>query len=172
MKVKVEVVDSNPNWINEFNTEKICLYELLGNLVQDIHHIGSTSIPGLAAKPIIDIILEVSNLDGLDKLSSKMNLLGYEAKGEFGIVGRRYFVKGSFDRSHQIHAFQVGDENIKRHIAFRDYIKSHPDVKREYAVLKKKLAIECNNNIDQYCDGKDKFVKFYELKALEWLTNT
>ena len=170
--MKVEVVESNPSWPDEFNSEKLKLKEALGDLVFKIHHIGSTSIPGLAAKPIIDIILEVNSLDALDKRTSLMTSLGYEAKGEFGIVGRRYFTKGGSSRSHQIHAFETANENVTRHIAFRDYLKSHPEVMLEYADLKKKLARECNDDIDVYCDGKDEFVKFNESKAVTWYSNT
>jgi GrpB-like predicted nucleotidyltransferase (UPF0157 family) len=170
--MKVEVVKSNPRWLKEFNSEKLRLNEYLGDLVENNHHIGSTSVPDLAAKPIIDIIIEVSSLDALDKLSPVMKSLDDEAKGEFGIPGRRYFTKGGSNRSHQIHAFKTGDENVKRHTAFRDYLKSHPEVLREYADLKRDLAKVCNNDIERYCDGKDEFIKHYEIKALEWANNT
>lgn len=98
-----------------------------------------------------------------------MQTLGYEAKGEFGISGRRYFIKGGSNRSHQIHAFKTGDENVKRHTAFRDYLEVHPVVMKEYADLKKELAQRCNNDIEQYCNGKDEFIKLYEFKAIEWI---
>jgi len=172
MAVKVDVVDSNPNWPDEFNSEKLRLKHALGDLIAEIHHIGSTSITGLAAKPVIDIMLEVKSLAALDNKTLAMNSLGYEAKGEFGIVGRRYFIKGGAYKSHQIHAFKTTDANITRHIAFRDYLQSHPMVMKEYANLKKKLASECKDNIDMYCDGKDEFIKFYESKAIKWYANT
>jgi len=170
--MKVEVIQSLPKWQDEFDFEKQILKESLGDLVLEIYHIGSTAVPGLAAKPIIDIIIEVVSLASLDNQESVMNLLGYEARGEFGIIGRRYFVKGSFNRSHQIHAFESGDENIARHIAFRDYLKSHPAVRQQYGALKQKLASECSDDIDLYCAGKDEFVKFHESKAILWQTNT
>lgn len=138
--MKAEVVESSPKWSNEFNLEKLKLEESLGDLVLKIHHIGSTSVPGLAAKPIIDILIEVFSLKTLDSKNSIMNFLGYEERGEFGIIGRRYYVKGGFNRSHQIHAFKTKDENIIRHIAFRDYLKSHPKVMQEYAVLKSPIG--------------------------------
>ena len=168
--MKVEVVEFNPKWIEHFNSEKLLIIECLGVLVEKVHHIGSTAVSGLAAKPIIDIIIEVSSLSALDSYSSEMELLHYEAMGEFGICGRRYYRKGGINRSHQIHAFKSGDANVKRHIAFRDYLKLHPIVAREYEKLKIELARTCNNDIEQYCDGKDKFVKHYESKAIRWLT--
>ena len=169
--MRVEIVESNPKWPDEFNFEKLKLKEVLGELALEIHHIGSTSIPGLAAKPIIDIIIEISSLSALDQQTSVMNSLGYEAKGEYGIDGRRYFIKGGSDRSHQIHAFKTGDSNIYRHIAFRDYLQSHPEVMQEYAILKRKLAKVCNDDIDMYCDGKDEFIKLQESKAIMWRSN-
>jgi len=170
--MKVEVVEYNSEWREKFITEKLLLAEYLGDLLTGIHHIGSTSVPGLAAKPIIDIILEVNTLSELDKLTPTMELLGYVAKGEFGIPGRRYFTKGGFNRTHQIHAFESEDPNVNRHIAFRDYLKSHPSVLQKYADLKKQLAKICNNDIDRYCGGKDKFIKHYELKAIAWIQCT
>lgn len=170
--MKVEVVKYNPEWSEIYNSEKVKLNESLGGLIKSIHHIGSTSIPGLAAKPIIDIIIEVCSLDTLDNSIPVMESLGYEVKGEFGIPGRRYYRKGGSNRTHQIHAFKVGDANIKRHIAFRDYLKSHPDVMLEYASLKMALAKRFDNDVDGYCDGKDDFVKHHESKAIEWLNNT
>jgi len=167
--MKIEVVESNSKWLEKFDTEKIQLKKCLGDLVESIHHIGSTAVPGMAAKPIIDIMIEVYSLDALDKLSPMMESLGYEVKGEFGIPGRRYFRKGGVIRSHQIHAFKVGDNNIKRHIAFRDYLKSHSDVAKEYANLKKSLVKTCNYDIDRYCDGKDAFIKNYESIAIRWM---
>jgi GrpB-like predicted nucleotidyltransferase (UPF0157 family) len=170
--MKVEVVEYNPDWKRGFNTEKLLLTESLGDLLTGIHHIGSTSVPDLAAKPIIDIIIEVYSLNLLGKLTPKMELLGYVAKGEFGIPGRRYFTKGGSNRTHQIHAFESGDPNVHRHTAFRDYLKSHPSVLQKYADLKKRLAKICNNDIDLYCAGKDEFIKDYELKAIAWVKST
>lgn len=167
--MKVEVIKFNPKWIEQFNSEKIQIIECLGELVKEVHHIGSTAVAGLAAKPIIDIIIEVSSLSELDRYSSEMKLIGYEAMGEYGIRRRRYFRKGGFERSHQIHAFKSGDTNIKRHIAFRDYLKSHSVVAREYEKLKIELARTCNDDIEQYCDGKDEFIKHHESKAIKWI---
>lgn len=94
--------------------------------------------------------------------------LGYEVMGEFGIPGRRYFRKGGFNRTHHVHAFKTGDANIHRHLAFRDYLNSFPDVRREYAALKEKLALRFSEGIDGYSDGKDAFVKLHEANALAW----
>ena len=164
---KIEVVNYNPLWPKLFAAERALLQQILGEVALEIHHIGSTSVPGLAAKPIIDILIEVTNVAILDTLQSEMISIGYQPKGEFGIVGRRYFRKGSDNRTHHIHAFASGNSNLTRHIAVRDYLRNHQNVIKEYAELKKNLAKTCNNDIDLYCDGKDAYVKRIERIALK-----
>lgn len=166
--MKVEVVDYNPDWPEQFESEKQLLVGVLGKVIENIHHIGSTSIHGLAAKPIIDIIIESPSLAELDTHVLQFEFLGYEVMGEFGMSGRRYYRKGGDSRTHQIHAFVTGDDNVYRHLAFRDYLIVHLDVLEAYAKLKKEVATQCNNDIEVYCNGKDSFIKEYEAKALKW----
>ncbi len=164
----IEVLKYNTDWPDLFESERNLLAETLGIVALKIHHIGSTSVIGLAAKPIIDILVEVSDLDKLDNLSSKIESLGYVAKGEFEIKGRRYFQKGGLQRSHQVHAFKIGDQNIRRHIAFRNYLIAHPGVSLKYGELKQSLAISCNNDIKIYVACKDNFIKQHEKIAIAW----
>ncbi len=163
---KIEVVDYDPTWTERFSDESILLKKVLGVVSIAIHHIGSTSVPGLASKPIIDILIEVTSLNEIDELDAEMSKIGYESKGEFGISGRRYFQKGGDNRTHQIHAFRTGDENVMRHVAFRDYLRKNADVARDYGKLKRKVAESCDNDIEKYCDGKDEFVKTHERIAV------
>lgn len=163
---KIEVVKYNPAWPKRFDTERKRLRRTLGEVAKRIHHMGSTAVPGLAAKPIIDILVEVTDLDALDRLNSAMEAIGYEPKGEFGIPGRRHFQKGGNRRTHHIHAFKRGDFNVLRYIAFRDYLRSHPEVSHEYGELKKRIAKACEDDIDRYCSGKEDYVKELEKKAL------
>jgi len=167
--MKVKVVDYNPKWLQQYNIEQQLLLKKMGDVVISIHHIGSTSIPGMSAKAIIDILIEVSSLSRLDDKDETMLSLGYASHGEYGIVGRRYYTKGSLNRSHQIHVFVRGDNNILRHIAFRDYIQAHPAIAKNYADLKIRLAIRFPDSIDDYCDGKNSFIKQFELEAVTWL---
>jgi len=134
-----------------------------------IYHIGSTAVPDLMAKPIIDIMLDVKNLSHLDEQTYLLENIGYEAKGELGIPGRRYFRKGGDNRTHQIHAFQSGDSNLIRHLAFRDYLIAHKEIAEEYGKLKFEIAQRCNNDIELYCDEKDAFVQKHEKRALKWI---
>jgi GrpB-like predicted nucleotidyltransferase (UPF0157 family) len=166
--MKIEVVPYNPLWPIKFETECSAIWCALGDILVNVHHIGSTAVAGLAAKPVIDIILEVRSLKELDESTTKMEFLGYEALGEFGIPGRRYFRKGGSNRTHQVHSFRIGDDNIFRHLAFRDYLNYFSDARLAYEALKIRLASDCDNDLAIYCDGKDAFVKLHEAKAIEW----
>jgi GrpB-like predicted nucleotidyltransferase (UPF0157 family) len=164
----IEVVPYDEAWPSTFVTEKQSLSDMLGECVLAIHHIGSTAVPGLPAKPIIDILLEVSDLFVFDIRSPLLAGLGYQAKGEFGIPGRRYFTKGGERRTHQLHAFKRSDTNVTRHLAFRDYLRTHPEIAVEYADLKRRVAASCENDIERYSAGKHDFVEAHQAAALVW----
>ncbi len=165
---KVKVVEAKDHWVEDFRQEANSLRDLLGDTVTHIHHIGSTSVPNLAAKPIIDILLEVSDLQALDDQSEKLTNIGYVAKGEYGIEGRRYFEKGGDDRTHHLHAFKTDDPHAYRHLAFRDYLKAHPEVRESYAHLKAKTAQDVNGDVVGYRNGKNDFVEQHVARAVDW----
>ncbi len=167
--MKIEVVPHNPLWFGKFEIERAAIAIALGDILVQAYHIGSTAVEGLPAKPIIDIILEVRSLADLDEATPQLERMGYEAMGEFGIPGRRYFRKGGFHRTHHVHAFEAGDPHVVRHLAFRDYLKAHPEVRQAYGELKIRLAAQCDGSWDGYCVGKDAFVKHHEAQALKWL---
>lgn len=165
----IKVVDYNHNWSSDYQKEERSIRAILQDELVNIFHIGSTSVPGLKAKPIIDILLVVNDIHKLDSFSKQFQESGYEVKGEFGITGRRYFRKGGVRRTHQIHAFQYNNiEEIERHLAFRDYLREHPEVCRQYGEIKSQLAKQYPNDIDGYCNGKDDFVKSVEKDAIKW----
>lgn len=164
----VKVVEYNSKWPIDFKNESEKIHDILGVIANHIYHIGSTSVPGLKAKPIIDIMLEVTSFDALDSKAAAFEGLGYEVKGEFGMARRRYFRKGGMHRTHQIHAFESGDSHIIRHLAFRDYLIVNKNIANEYGALKSDLAKTCNNDINRYGDRKDEFVKYHEGKAVAW----
>lgn len=165
---KIEVVPYDERWPLIFEEEKELLFAKVPGVIGNIHHIGSTSVKGLAAKPIIDILLEVADIRELDGHSADFEALGYECMGEFGIPGRRYYRKGGADRTHQIHAFEAGSTSAVRHIAFKEYLKAHPSVAREYGELKLRVAAACNNEMALYCDGKADFIRVHEQAAMSW----
>jgi GrpB-like predicted nucleotidyltransferase (UPF0157 family) len=168
--MRVSVVAHDPVWRSDFEVEADHIARALEELVVFLHHIGSTAIPGILAKPIIDILLEVDNITRLDDKRSAMEQLGYEAMGEFGIPGRRYFRKENAAgiRTHQVHAFQADSPEIERHLAFRDYMIAHPVEAQTYSVLKRRLAQEHPEDIEAYMAGKDPFIKAHEAKAIAW----
>jgi GrpB-like predicted nucleotidyltransferase (UPF0157 family) len=100
-----------------------------------------------------------------------MGKLGYSAYGENGIPNRRYFSKGGDQRTHHVHIYLIGDSNIERHLAFKDYLKYHPEKAREYSELKGKLASRYSYDIESYIEGKDALVKKLEAQALYWNRN-
>ncbi|MGI6667592.1 MAG: GrpB family protein [Bacillota bacterium] len=166
---RVLVVDYNPEWPAMFQAEADKIARILGDNLVTIHHIGSTSVPGLRAKPIIDMMPVVKDITLVDKCNLQMEELGYEAMGEFGLPGRRYFRKGGHERTHHVHCYSLSSaEEIERHLAFRDYLRAHPDVARAYGELKTGLAQEHPDDASAYMDGKDAFVKSVEQDAIAW----
>ncbi len=169
MTQHVIVVDSRPEWETMFREEASLIRQILGDNCTAIYHIGSTAVKGLKAKPVIDIMPVVVNLEAVDLSAAVFEDNGYEYLGEFGIAGRRYLRKGGDERTHQIHIFQQDDrDNIKRHVAVRDYLRTHKDKAEQYGRLKERLARRYPYDIEKYCDGKDAFVSELEKTALHW----
>lgn len=167
--MKVEVVDYNPDWHFLYIKEAKKIKEILGKELVAIYHIGSTAVEGLKAKPIIDIMPVVKDIQNVDDFNEEFINLGYEAKGEFGIKGRRYFRKGIENRTHQIHIFAENNQkDIERHLAVRNYLRTHKQDALKYGKLKTKLAQKHSHSIHDYSLGKDSFVKDLENKALKW----
>ncbi len=164
-KRRVEVVFYNPNWKEMYKEESGKVKNILSDIIIDIHHIGSTAIPGIKAKPVIDILVEVKDIEGVDQYNHKMKELGYEVMGEYGIPKRRFFRKGGDKRTHHIHIFQVGNEEIERHIKFKEYLIAHPDKAREYSRLKEELANKYTYDVENYTNHKSDFIKEIDRKA-------
>ena len=164
----VEVVPYDESWVAMYQDEAEVVHEALGEAVLDIHHIGSTAIPGMWAKPVIDMLVVVRDIGEVDARNSCMSAAGYEAKGEFGIKNRRFFTKGGDARSHHVHVFQKGSPEIGRHLNFRDFMIAHPERAARYAELKRSLAAKFSTDIDAYCDGKDSFIKAIDAEASSW----
>ncbi len=164
---KVEVVPHNSQWKSIFDTESQYIANALGENVIAIHHIGSTAIETIYAKPIIDFLVEVKDINQVDACNLAMELIGYEVMGEFGIEDRRFFRKDNQEglRTHHIHIFEVNSAQITRHLAFRDYMRDHPNMAQKYSDLKQKLAGEYPNDIARYQDGKAEFIKKIDLQA-------
>ena len=170
MPIRVVVVPHDPCWRERYRSESALVAQALAPPFRKAHHIGSTAIAAIHAKPIVDMLVEVADVDAVDERNPAMAAIGYEAMGEFGIAGRRYFRKDDDRgvRRFHVHAFAAGSPEIDRHLAFRDYLIAHPGPAAEYSDLKRKLAAAHPDDIDAYMDGKDAFIKRIEALALGW----
>lgn len=154
----VEVVAYDANWPSLFESEAKLIKNALGDNCIAVHHIGSTAVPGLSAKPIIDILPVVKDISQVDQCNSAMKNIGYEVKGEYGIAFRRFFQKSSDRRTHNVHVFEEGSPEIDRHLKFRDWMRSHITDRDAYGALKADLALKFPNDMMSYCLGKDDFI--------------
>jgi GrpB-like predicted nucleotidyltransferase (UPF0157 family) len=171
MTSKIVIADYDPHWPSMFENEKSRLIESIGQWVLDIQHIGSTSVSGLGAKPVIDIMIGVRKLQETDThCLIPISGLGYEyiKKYEDQMPYRRYFRKSQAENflEHHIHLVEKGGEFWERHLAFRDYLRANPKAAREYEQLKRKLAPQFIDG-NEYAAAKTDFIKGIEAKALK-----
>jgi GrpB-like predicted nucleotidyltransferase (UPF0157 family) len=135
-----------------------------------IHHIGSTSVSDLAAKPLIDLMPEVEHLEVIDRARAAIEAAGYAFWGEYGIAGRRFCPRIAADgtRLANVHCFASGDPGLARHLAFRDYLRTHPEIARAYADEKRRCAALHPEDPAAYSEAKSAFVKRVEAEAVAW----
>lgn len=161
-KEKIIIKEYDPKWQSFFEDESAVLMDAIGHYVADIQHIGSTAVPGLAAKPVIDILVGLRRLLDAQDCILPMEGMGYEYFPEFEdeFPERRYFRKTTNGkRTHQIHMVEINTEFWKRHLAFRDHLRTHPEAANEYAALKKELAKQFENDRKGYTNAKTDFIE-------------
>lgn len=166
--MKVTVVEYRPEWSEMFEDESEALRAALAGVAARIEHVGSTSVRGLAAKPVIDIMVGLEDFWAADALVPKIEALGYEyvQKYEDVMAFRRYFFKDREGvRTHQIHMVGIGTEFWERHILFRDYLRQNPRVAARYAALKKELAEREWQDTNEYAGAKTEFIRGIEREA-------
>jgi GrpB-like predicted nucleotidyltransferase (UPF0157 family) len=148
--------------------------QLLGPNFVAVYHIGSTAVPGLIAKPIIDLMPVVTSLTSLDEHRLSIEALDYRWHGEFGISGRRYctLTDEAGIRVVQLHFFNTTSPHVERHIAFRNYLRAHPDEATAYAAEKRRAQNLHPVNSHAYADEKSKWIRTAETKALIWASTT
>jgi GrpB-like predicted nucleotidyltransferase (UPF0157 family) len=173
LPIPVFVVDYSPEW-PVFAARYVAEFRSFSPIVLDVHHIGSTSVPRLAAKPIIDLLPVVSNLAAFDKQQHCAEALGYVWHGEFGISGRRYCTLSDEAgiRLAQLHCFEVNSPHIVRYLAFRDYLRAHPHIAKSYGNEKHRAALLHPGNSHAYSEEKSKWIKNIERDAIAWYGNT
>jgi len=168
--MKVSIVEYRLEWRKMFEEEKLLLQAVLDRVSAEIEHIGSTAVNGLAAKPVIDIMIGLPDFSIADSLAPRIETLGYEyiKKYEDEMPFRRYFMKNLEGvRTHQIHMVETGSEFWTRHLLFRDYLRQNPEAANSYAALKKQLAAREWEDVNEYADAKTTFITDIENKAKE-----
>lgn len=163
----VEIAEYDPAWPGAYERERAAILAALGDLVLAIEHVGSTAVPGLGAKPIIDIMVGLRRLADGEKCVGQLEALGFEHRGDGGIPGRLYFRKKLADglRTHHIHMVEQGSDFWDRHILFRDYLREHPQEAKEYYRLKVRLAAQFGDDRLGYTEAKTEFIESAVAKA-------
>ena len=165
----VEIVEYDARWPSEYDATSEELRNALSPWLVDIAHIGSTAVPGLAAKPVIDMQIAVTDLAATSAIVHALEPLGYEYVPELEaeLPFRRYFRRSvNGRRTHQIHLVERSNTDWwARHVAFRDWLRSHPDDRDRYGELKKRLAVQHRWDRAVYTDGKTEFVQAIERRA-------
>lgn len=164
----VIIADYDTRWPGLFDQEKVRITEALGEMVAAVEHVGSTAVPGLAAKPILDILVGVAGPGNLDRCVAPLVALGYEyvPAFEMSAPNRRYFRRSDAQgrRTHHIHAVPHGTRFWRRHLLFRDYLRQHPESARAYGELKRRLAADTPTG-REYTFAKSAFVRSIEAQA-------
>jgi len=158
MQRTVEVVDYNPQWPNHFQQLKDRLLPLVETVALSIEHVGSTSVQGLAAKPVIDIDIVIPTADQLPIVIEQLAKASYVHQGNLGIEGRDAFKGPAVFPRHNLYVCTKDSLGLRNHLALRGYLRQHPDAILAYGVLKKQLAEQFPTDIGSYCDGKTDFI--------------
>lgn len=155
----VELSDYNNDWEKDYKQEEILLKNALKNIIIEIHHIGSTAIVGLKAKPVIDILLVIENLNKINEIEELLKDYGYENRGHQGVNDRYFFAKGPEDaRSHYLHFVEPKSNTYYNQIYFKKYLIEHPEYIKKYCSLKERLAAKYPNERPKYTQGKNDFI--------------
>lgn len=170
-RVSVELWPHDAAWAGLAEAESARLAGVLGDNLLRVHHIGSTAIPGIRAKPIVDLLPVVRDLAALDAKEGEVTALGYVWRGEFGLPGRRFCVLSEPEtgrRLFHVHCWQDGSSEIHRHLVFRDYLRAHPHEARGYEAEKLKAAAASPHDMLAYNDGKSEWIASCQKRAEAW----
>jgi len=152
------IVEYDPEWPQIFEAIRADLARALGGLALDIEHVGSTAVPGLSAKPIVDIDVVVRPVDMTDAIRC-LARIGYVHEGNLGVLGRDAFIRPPGSPAHHLYLCPVGSPALRAHLRFRDYLRANPAASDEYAELKGTLASRVGDDRSAYTAGKGAFVE-------------
>lgn len=155
----VQIVPYDPAWERLFAAERRRIDAAIGQRVLAIEHVGSTAVPGLSAKPIIDIAIGLGSLDDVPACVAPLTELGYQYKGEHGLPERHYFTRGTPGRTHHLHMMVVGEYQWSTLVPFRDHLRRNPETLSQYQQLKEELAARFPHDRAAYTDGKAEFIQ-------------
>ncbi|HTW56548.1 MAG TPA: GrpB family protein [Terriglobales bacterium] len=159
MNAPIAIDDYNLRWPERFESIRDRIAPALGPIAAAIEHIGSTAVPGLASKPIIDLDVLLRSDADLPAAISKLGALGYEHRGDLGVSGRHAFKAPSHDVQHHLYVCLPSAEEYSRHIAFRNHLRAHPKDANVYSSLKRSLAQRFPLDRDAYTHAKTQFVQ-------------
>jgi GrpB-like predicted nucleotidyltransferase (UPF0157 family) len=158
MKRTIMVVDYDPAWSTQFEVLRSIILSAVGDAAVAIEHVGSTSVPGLAAKPVIDIDVVVASAADVAVAVERLAVIGYEHQGNLGVEGREAFMSPPGPPRHNLYVCVQGGTALRNHLMLRDYLRNNSDSAAEYGRLKKQLAARYPTNMDKYIDGKTDFI--------------
>jgi GrpB-like predicted nucleotidyltransferase (UPF0157 family) len=165
MGANIIVHKYNPDWVILFEELRDLVLPVLSDLIVTIEHVGSTSVPGLAAKPIVDMDVVVPTQADIHTVIQRLATLGYIHEGDLGATGREAFIPPADVTWHHLYLCTKENAEYKRHILFRDYLRSHPEEAKIYGDLKLELSQRFNNDRLAYTNAKSDFVQEILLRA-------
>jgi GrpB-like predicted nucleotidyltransferase (UPF0157 family) len=165
MSDPIIIEDYDPRWPEQFEVLRSRISQSLGTLAAAIEHVGSTAVPGLAAKPIIDIDVLLHSAADLPEAIARLAILGYQHQGDLGVAGREAFRAPSNDVPHHLYVHRPQSREYARHITFRNHMRANPEDARAYERLKHALALQYRDNREAYSLAKTEFVEAILLRA-------
>jgi len=154
----VSVVDYDVTWPAAFTELSERIWKAVDDVALSIEHVGSTAVPGLAAKPVVDMDIVVRSASAMPKVIERLAALGYLHEGNLGIEGREAFERPLGSPPHHLYACVAGSVALRNHLHVRDWLRAHPDAAAAYGALKKELAARFRDDIDGYVAGKTGFL--------------
>ncbi len=173
MNDPIVIAEYNPQWPTLYEKEKEQILSVIGHRAIAIEHVGSTSVPGLGAKPIIDIMLAIRHLDDASACIVPLQDIGYEYAPEFEALmpERRFFRRFSLGvRTHHLHLVEITSKFWEHHLLFRNFLRNHSEAAQQYYRLKQELAAQFRGDREAYTDAKTQFIESILEKARVGLT--
>ncbi|HET8646964.1 MAG TPA: GrpB family protein [Vicinamibacteria bacterium] len=154
----IVVVDHDPHWVETFERVRARVWPAVRGVASSVEHVGSTSVPGLAAKPIVDVAVVVPNASDVPLAIERLATIGYVHRGDLGIEGREAFENPAGFPAHHLYVCPVGSAPLANFRALRDHLRTHPEAAAEYAALKRRLAAAFPHDVASYVAGKSDFI--------------